>query len=63
MCMCVCDDRKGSKQRPSGSVSRAQGQAERISTLCPMTKFGIFYCFLPEEVGQRELERKKKGEK
>lgn len=27
-----------------------------------MTKFRIFYCFLPEEVGQRELEKEKGGE-
>lgn len=44
----------------SVSVKNMRSGMEKNVHYVPNTKFRIFYCFFPEEVGERELEKGRK---
>ena len=63
VCVCVCEmTERGTSTGPEPRRINASIDQECKTryTECPMIKFRIIYCFLHEEVEERDLERKKK---
>lgn len=57
----VCGDRRGAA--PKVAVSPTPGHAQRrMSSRCPVTKFRIFYRFLPGERGKGNKRKKVGGQ-